>query len=174
MSYPIDIHTGVTDTEAEVLERYAKGRRVLECGSWFGFSTVVMARVAEHVDAVDWHHGDPHAGQQDTEEVFRQNLVRYGVSDRVTVHVGRFEDVLPRLAGRWDVVFLDGMHDAVSVARDLALVEPLVRRYLLLHDYDVPVSWGFEVRETADAWLAEHPEWALVDTVQKLAIVERR
>jgi SAM-dependent methyltransferase len=174
MSYPIDIHTGVTGIEAEVLERYAEGRRVLECGSWYGFSTIVMARVAEHVDAVDWHHGDPHAGQRDTEGDFRQNLIRYNVDDRVTVHVGRFEDVLPMLVGRWDVVFLDGMHDAASVTRDLALLEPIAGRHLLLHDYDVPVSWGFEVRETVDAWLAAHPEWVLVDTVDKLAIVERR
>jgi len=175
MTHPTDIHTGVTDAEADELTRHATDRRVLECGSWHGFSSVVMGRVAAHVDAVDWHHGDPHAGIQDTEAVMRGNLVRYGVEDRVTVHVGRFEDVLPTMGGGYDVVFVDGMHDAASVSRDLSLVERLVRPggYLLLHDYDVPVGWGFEVRETVDAWLAQRPDWTHERTVEKLAVVRR-
>lgn len=175
MTHPTDIHTGVTHREADVLEAFAKGKHVLECGSWHGFSTVVMARVAESVVAVDWHHGDPHAGIQDTEGVFRGNLERYGVADRVSVIVGRFEAVLPDLPrGAFDVAFTDGMHDAPSVRRDLDLIAPLIRPggVLLVHDYDVPVNWNFQVHETVDSWLAANPRWRLTSTTEKLAVLE--
>lgn len=178
MSHPADIHTGVTTAEADELARLATGRNVLECGSWYGFSTVVMGRVARRVVAVDWHHGDRHAGQAETLGPFTANLKRYGVAERVDVRVGRFEDVLPGLRGvPFDVAFLDGMHDRESVERDLPLVAPHVARrgaFLALHDYTVPPDWGFEVKPVVDEWLAERPEWERVNEVDKLLVLRHR
>lgn len=155
--YPA-IESGVTPAEADALELLATGQRVLELGSWFGFSSVVMGRVAKKLTAVDWHHGDIHAGERDTEDIYRDNLLRYGVK-RVDVRVGRFEDVLPNLSGPFDFVFLDGTHDEASVRRDLDLVERLLGSTFAIHDYLVDYRDDFEVKPVVDEWLADRPWW---------------
>lgn len=176
---PTDIHTGVTPQEAEELARLAKGHHVLECGAWFGFSTIVMAAVARSVTSVDWHHGDEHAGLVDTQEQFERNLTRYGVRDRVEVIVGRFEDELPKLPQRrFAGAFLDGKHDLVSVSRDLRLIEPLINRagcFLAIHDYGYvdPNHDDFEVAEAVHLWLAERPHWKRESVVGKLLVLRQ-
>lgn len=155
---PSDVQSAVTLAEATALANLARGKTVLEMGAWHGFSTIVLASVAELVISVDWHQGDDHAGKQDTWATFENNLVRYGVADRVVVHKGRFEDELPKLAVaglQVDGVFLDGMHDEASVSRDtglaLALIKP--RGFIAWHDYGRSAATGnagFEVTEVAD------------------------
>jgi len=126
---------------------------VLECGAFFGYSTVVLASVADHVHSVDWHHGDKDAGPYETLQDYMANLSRYGIADRVTAHVGRFEDVLPMLrAHSFDGCFLDGQHDRASVDRDLELVRRLMRRpsWIAVHDYGL-----FDVQPAVDAFIRD-------------------
>jgi predicted O-methyltransferase YrrM len=152
------IQSAVTAEEARALASLARGRTVLELGAQFGYSTVVLASVADLVISVDWHQGDPHAGEWDTWDIFNANLARYGVQDRVQAVVGRFEDVLPRMeaAGdQFDGAFLDGSHDEASVARDLSLVLPLIRTggFVAFHDYGRGPETGhpdFAVTPVAD------------------------
>ena len=132
------ITSAVTDAEATRLADLARGRTVLEVGSWYGFSTVVMARVARVVHAVDWHRGDEHAGVRETLGAFWANLERYAVRDRVVIHVGLAEVVLPVLRARsFDFAFLDGFHETEAVDRDARLILPLLRPggMLAFHDY---------------------------------------
>jgi hypothetical protein len=137
-----DIASAVTAAEAEALADLARGKVVLELGAWHGFSTVVLASVADFVVSVDWHMGDAHAGQQDTWAVFCDNLKRHGVSDRIQVIRERFDTALPRLAiqagGPFaDGCFLDAQHDEASVTKDLALALPLIKPggFMAFHDY---------------------------------------
>jgi len=131
---------------------------VLELGSFFGFSTIVMASVADMVYSVDWHQGDAHAGQYDTWSHFNANVLGYGVKDHVTAVKGRFEEEVPRLheeGVRVDGAFLDGQHDATSVRRDLDLALLLVKPggFVAFHDYGRCVQTGnpgFEVTQVAD------------------------
>ena len=94
------ILSAVTDAEAARLADLARDRIVLEVGSWYGLSTIVMARTAAMVHAVDWHRGDPHAGKRETLTTFWSNLERHDVRDKVVIHVGRAEVVLPMLRVR--------------------------------------------------------------------------
>lgn len=152
------ITSAVTPAESRALARLAEGQVVLEMGAHFGYSTVVLASVAEHVISVDWHAGDVHAGQSNSEPEFRANLWRYGVTDRVRVEVGRFEDVLPRLAAEGvvtDGAFIDAQHDSDSVRRDLALALRIVKPggWIAFHDYGRGPHTGnpgFGVTEVAD------------------------
>ena len=144
-----EILSAVTDAEAAQLTELARGRTVLEVGSWYGLSTVVMARTARMVHAVDWHRGDPHAGKRETLTSFWSNLERYDVRDRVVIHVGRAEVILPMLRPRsFDFAFLDGFHETEAVDRDARLILPLLRPGALLafHDYG-----RFGVRSAVDA-----------------------
>jgi predicted O-methyltransferase YrrM len=157
---PSDITSAVTAEEAIALANLARGKTVLELGAHYGFSTIVLASVAEHVWSVDWHQGDPHAGEGDSWAPFNFNLIRYGVKDRVTVCLGRFEDQVPDLARQGvvtDGAFIDGMHDEESVSRDLALALLLVRPggFIAAHDYGRGVTTGhpdFKITPVMDAF----------------------
>jgi predicted O-methyltransferase YrrM len=165
------IPTGVTTAEAEVLERLARDAVVLEVGAWYGFSSVIMGRVAHRVLSVDWHHGDDHAGHAETMDAWLGNRRSYRLEDRVDLLQGRFEDVLPLLGRVFDGAFLDGMHDYASASRDLRLVSPLIRPggWLAIHDYEVPAVWGFEVKRAVDEWLTDQPV-RIVERVDKLVV----
>lgn len=151
------IRTAVTPKEAEELERIAMGRTVLELGSHFGFSTVVMARVALRVVAVDWHRGDGHAGPDSTLTDYFQNLDDYEVRDKVISMVGRFEDVLPMLKhDSFDAAFIDGQHLYEDVKRDAIMTLPLLKpeSFLAFHDYG-PEHFG--VKQAVDDLFPTHP-----------------
>jgi predicted O-methyltransferase YrrM len=152
------IASAVTANESQALADLAAGKTVLELGAWFGYSTVVLASVAEQVTSVDWHMGDEHAGIVDTYEIFTYNLQRYGVQDRVEIVRERFEEALPRMAAegrRFDGCFLDAHHSEESVTRDIGLAVPLIRPggFFAFHDYGRgPHNGhpGFGVTEAAD------------------------
>lgn len=143
---PVDIPTAVSEAEALRLAKLAEGKRVLELGAHLGFSTVVLARAARELHSVDWHRGDLVAGEGDSLGQFRANLRSHGVEDRVVVHVGAFEAVLPTLApGSFDLIFIDGCHSYEAVRQDIELARPLLAPggTLALHDYDRESCPGF-------------------------------
>lgn len=129
------ILTALSPAEAEALQAVARGRRVLEIGSQFGFSTVVMAEVAQLVVSIDWHRGDGNVGFMNSLTTFRENLERYGVGDRVIPIVARSQDSLPLLRPGFHLLFHDGNHDYQTVRDDLTAAWPLITEYILLHDY---------------------------------------
>lgn len=151
---PIDllrrsIRTGIKADEAAVLRQLATGKCVLELGSQFGFSTVLMAEVAQRVDAVDWHKGDEIVGREASLPVMWANLERFRVRQKVVVHVGRSADVLPRMVpGQFDFALHDSFHEKQAILDDVAMMLPLLRPGSLIafHDYGV-VKEHFGVTE---------------------------
>lgn len=93
-------------------------RRVLELGTALGYTACWFA------------HGSPSAIvdtiERDAEHVrlARKNIASSGFADRITVHHGDFDAVLPTLAPGYDIVFFDGY--APSPAR-LRQLEHLLR-----------------------------------------------
>jgi hypothetical protein len=165
---PTDILTAIRPAEAERLQELARGQVVLECGAFYGYSTVVLASVAAHVHSVDWHHGDKDAGAYETLQDYMANLTRYDVADRVTAHVGRFEQILPMLrASSFDGCFLDGQHDRASVDRDLEMVRRLMRRpsWIAVHDYGL-----FDVKPALDDFVRGHG-YRYEGVIETLAVV---
>jgi predicted O-methyltransferase YrrM len=164
------IDSSVSSEEAYRLRDLARGARVLELGSWRGFSTVVMAQVALMVHAVDHHLGDEHAGFDESLTYLIEALDVYDVRRRVVVHVGSSEDVLPMLPeGRFDLAFIDAFHEAAAVRRDLALVRRLVKvdGIIAFHDYG-----RFDVAEVVDETATEG--WLeFVELVETLAVTRR-
>jgi caffeoyl-CoA O-methyltransferase len=77
-------------------------RRVLELGTYSGYSAISMAAALPeggHIDTceVDESHA----------EVARRYIEEAGLSDRITVHVGPALDTIERLEGEFDFVFID-------------------------------------------------------------------
>lgn len=91
-------------------------KRVLELGSYFGYSAILMAsRIGPEgalitVDADRTRH-----------EVSRQMIEYAGLADRVQLRLGHAEDVIPTLSGPFDLVFID--HYGENYLQDLELIE---------------------------------------------------
>lgn len=132
------ILTAITEAESARLRELAAGKRVLEVGSQYGYSTVLMAAVAESVHAVDWHRGDAIVGHRPSLPELWANLAAFRVMDKVILHVGATEAVLPYLReGSFGFAFHDAFHSTEAVRADVALLLPLLEPGALLafHDY---------------------------------------
>ena len=86
----------------ELLVFALKPRRVLELGTYSGYSSLSMAAglpEGGHIDTceVDEHHA----------EVARRYIGRSPFADRIRVHVGRALETIERLGGEFDFVFVD-------------------------------------------------------------------
>lgn len=163
MIFADKVQSAVTREECEALAAIAKDKVVLEMGSWLGRSTIAMASVAQAVHSVDTHKNENMEALPNSFEEFVKNLESHGVKDKVHFYVGRFEDVVPRLKGPFDVVFIDGDHTLRVVARDTDLAlkaltpptSPYPRGVLAFHDYGLKFIDGhpespFGVTEVVD------------------------
>jgi hypothetical protein len=118
-----DIEGWLTLAQAERLRAAASRERpagaVVEIGSFRGRSTVVLARWAGSVIAIDPHagsdrgpreiEGDAARGEEDL-RVFRENVEAAGMADRVR-HVRKFSsDAQGDVDGPISLLFVDGAH----------------------------------------------------------------
>jgi predicted O-methyltransferase YrrM len=157
------ISTSITDAESAKLRELAgKGRRVLEVGSAFGYSAVVMALAGATVHAVD-----PHAWLRSA-DIMAANLRVYGVGDRVAIDCRSSHEVLPTLADwgeRFDLVFVDGDHAREAVDHDVSWALKLLAPggVLACHDYGEDCCCA-GVRKALDEWFPDGSD-ELVDTL---------
>jgi catechol O-methyltransferase len=95
----------VGDIKGRILSRAlvaAGATRVLELGTYCGYSAMLMAHQLGpegHLDSVEMNpdHADAAAAI----------IAHAGLSDRITLHVGKAVDVIPSLAGAYQLVFID-------------------------------------------------------------------
>jgi predicted O-methyltransferase YrrM len=108
--------------------------RALEIGVFEGRSTVwLMEHILTHPDAtLTWI--DTFAGGADhtgldlagLEQRFRANTAQFGA--KVFGQIGKSQDVLRGMAGeQFDLVYIDGSHEAADVLTDAVLAWPLLR-----------------------------------------------
>jgi predicted O-methyltransferase YrrM len=154
------ISTSITEAEAARLAELAAGKRVLEVGAAYGFSTVTLALRATRVTSVDPHQWLPSYGP------LMRNLYAYGVTDRVNVYVGSSFEALPTLADvgqQFDLIFIDGDHAEQTVAHDIGWAIKLLASggVLACHDWDEVSCPG--VRVALERTIGPPPE--LIDTL---------
>ncbi|HEU4449834.1 MAG TPA: class I SAM-dependent methyltransferase [Gaiellaceae bacterium] len=112
----------------EFLVYALRPQRVLELGTYSGYSSVSMASVLPPGGRIDTCELDPaHA------EVARRYIEEAGYADRVTVHVGPALETIARLEGEFDLVFVDADKPGYPAYYD-ALVPRLSERGLLVLD----------------------------------------
>ena len=85
-----------------LMVRISGARRILEIGTLGGYSTIWMAK-ALPADGrlITLEYSDKHAA------VARDNLARAAVHEKVEVRVGAALDLLPKLQGPFDLIFID-------------------------------------------------------------------
>jgi caffeoyl-CoA O-methyltransferase len=91
--------------EGRLLEQLVfalRARRVLELGTYSGYSSLSMAAALPqggHIDTceVDENHA----------EVAQRYIDRSPYADRITIHLGPALETIERLGGEWDFVFID-------------------------------------------------------------------
>jgi caffeoyl-CoA O-methyltransferase len=95
--------TGVVEGRLlEFLVFALRPQRVLELGTYSGYSSLAMASVlppAGHIDTCEIE--EAHA------EVAQRYLDEGGVGDRVTIHLGPALESVERLEGEYDLIFID-------------------------------------------------------------------
>src|SRR4051794_40782536 len=86
----------------ELLVFASGARRVLELGTYSGYSSISMAAALPP---------DGHIETCEVEPKHADVAIRYieesGCSDRITVHLGPALETIDRLSGDWDLVFID-------------------------------------------------------------------
>jgi predicted O-methyltransferase YrrM len=154
------ISTSLTTNEALALASLAKDAEVLEVGSAYGYSAVVMALAGARVTAVDPHVWLVSHGPMVT------NLTSYGVHESVAILLAGAEQALPVLLEqgyKYNLIWIDGDHERYAVDRDVLLSIPLLapNGVLACHDWDEDTCPG--VRQALEARLGYPDE--LIDTL---------
>jgi len=178
-----EVLSAVSRDECRRLAELARGRSVLEIGSYYGRSTIALASTAALVHSVDPHDGGP-VESPGTLPEFLAGLERHALREKVVVHVGRSTQIVPLLRdGSFDMVFVDAMHQRPEVDVDLYLSACVLRAggCLALHDYgrdgvQVGDAWHpFGVTEAVDELVARTgvPPPEVVDTLAVLFAPER-
>lgn len=171
-----DVRSAVSKEECEKLAQLATGKIVLEIGSYLGRSTIALASDARIVHAVDWHQGDTHTGSEDTLLEFLQNIWRYGVREKIVMHLGKNQDILPHFEpGSFQMVFIDSFHERTAVQRDLRDAYRILagRGTIAFHDYGLHHSQDgvvFGVTGVVDEFVKARG--LKLEVVNTLAVVE--
>ena len=113
-----------------------KPKRILEVGTFTGYATICLAR------------GLADGGKMDTIEVnpelayiIKKYLKKAGLNQQVTLHIGDARQVIPKLEGDFDLVFLDAAKQHYSEYYQL-LIDRIPPGGLLLADN---VLWSGKV-----------------------------
>jgi predicted O-methyltransferase YrrM len=130
-----------------------KGRpdiHYLEVGVFEGRSYVWMAEnVFTHptstMTAVDLFTGFEDVSGETVKATFLENVRRAGVSNRSTLYTGYSQLEMRKLPlDSFDVIYVDGAHDAANVLEDAMLCRRLLKDggVIIFDDYDWPINPG--------------------------------
>lgn len=104
------------------------GLRALEIGSFEGRSTLwlcenILTSPDSRIDCVDFFAPDPVYG--DYHARFRQNTAAY--RGKIHEYAGNSYDMLKRVEGPYDIVYIDGWHSAFGAMTDGVMTWPMLR-----------------------------------------------
>lgn len=171
----LKVWTSLTEIESNALRKLAVGKRVIEIGAAFGYSTLILASVAEHVWSIDPHsaavvpgnfdlHDDPDIKRLSagTLATLQANLEATELWSRVTICQATSQDYLTREdVPDANFAFIDGDHSLAACAADIWNCERILAAgdVICVHDYDDDSCPGVReavnrrggVREVADS-----------------------
>lgn len=106
LAYPQMLAGSVLGRLLEVLVHSVQPQRVLELGTFSGYSALSMAAGLPDGGRIDTCEVD-----EEQAEVARRYIERSPYADRITVHMGPALETLERLEGDFDFVFIDADKD---------------------------------------------------------------
>lgn len=122
----------------EMLVRMLRPQRILEIGTFTGYSAICMARGLG--DGGELHTVEVN---DELEEFAAGYFVRSGLSDRITQHIGSALDIVPSL-GRFDLIFIDGDKREYPQYYDMVMTHSVHSGTFLLADN---ILWYGKVTE---------------------------
>jgi predicted O-methyltransferase YrrM len=170
-TFPSDIRGWLSEEEGRALADLARGKRVLEIGSFCGKSTICMAQVAEGVTCIDPFDARATSETGDTLAEFNVNVDRYGLLHKVNALRGPTSEVAPTLeSDSFDLVFIDGDHSFEAVGLDISHAERLLvpGGLIAFHDFDRPID--VQVTAAVKAYLSRGAE--LLQVAGTVAVVK--
>ena len=87
----------------EMLVRMLRPQRILEIGTFTGYSAISMAMGLEEGALIDTFEID-----DELEMIAADFFERSGCGDKIRQHIGSALDIAPQLGERYDLVFIDG------------------------------------------------------------------
>lgn len=135
--------------EAHILYNTAlrfQGKRCLEIGCWFGWSTCHLALAGVELDVID-----PILEKPEFYESIAKSLEEAGVLDSVNLVGGsspqKVWELATKLQRKWSLIFIDGNHEAPGPLNDAIVCEQLAAEdaLILFHDLNSPdVAQGLD------------------------------
>ena len=125
----------------EMLVRMMRPRRVLEIGTFTGYSALSMAAGLD--EGAELHTVEV---DDEQEEFIRSYFARSPHGDKITLHIGSALEIAPKLGGEFDMVFIDGDSCSVVVraekltARESLMIMELVTGKTALSAKNVQIS----------------------------------
>jgi predicted O-methyltransferase YrrM len=87
----------------------SKPKRILEIGTLIGYSAILMAKELDadaHITTIEIHAGEA--------KLARENIEKAKVRPKIEVIVGDAIKVIPKLTGKFDMVFIDAAKEEYS------------------------------------------------------------
>lgn len=119
-NYPRMLSGSVQGSLLKILVGLTGASRILEIGSFTGYSATWMALgllEGGHIDALEIN--------DELEKLMREGWEKAGVSDKITLHIGDAKETLAGLKGPYDMVFIDANKREYCEYYELVL--PLLR-----------------------------------------------
>jgi predicted O-methyltransferase YrrM len=126
----------------EVICRMLKPARVLEIGTFTGYSTICMARGSMpvgHIDTIEVN--------DELEDTIREYLAKAEIAAFVTLHIGNALEVIPTLKHGYDMIYIDGDKREYPEYYELSFPKLRVGGYMLADN----VLWNGKVLESEAA-----------------------
>ena len=120
-NYPRMLSGAVQGRLLTILSRLCRSRRILEIGTFTGYSALCLAYGLEEGGCVDTLEIN-----DELEDICREGWSRAGVEDRIRLHIGDARAILPSLESEsYDLVYIDANKREYCEYFDLVL--PLLR-----------------------------------------------
>ncbi len=129
-----------------------KAKKILELGTATGYSAIYLARACEAANGlVTTIENNPNMAEQAD-----QNFQQAGVSDLIDIRVGDASDLISRLQGDFDFIFLD------IEKQDYIKLLPDCHRLLIQGGLLVADNVGFKDADEFNRAIAGHRDWRSV------------
>lgn len=120
-NYPRMLSGAVQGRLLTMLAKISGARRILEIGTFTGYSATCLAYglpADGHIDTLEIN--------DELEELILEGWSRAGVADRITLHIGDAKETLSTLEGPYDIVYMDANKREYATYYDLVfdLVSP--------------------------------------------------